>query len=150
MMSRCQLKYMQMAESLRKEYKPETRPWSIKLFLVFFSTLISVLVTPVYKHHNCNVTCFCPLSLTYHTALTELQAPVSDDQPTGWKWAGNSSMCITSVLSSAGGCASYNPSSTRWIENCIVGQLTFCLKALNRLGNENSCCLLHSVYVYVE
>lgn len=40
------------------EYKPEIRPQSIKLLLVF-NNLISVLVAPVYINIcKCNVTCF--------------------------------------------------------------------------------------------
>lgn len=73
---------MQTAEVLHKEYKPETRPQSNQAALGFQQPHLSVS----YLYINickCNVTCFCPLSLTYHTALTGPRASVADNQPTG-------------------------------------------------------------------
>lgn len=75
--SRCQ-----MAETLREEHKPETRPRSIKLLLAP-SDLISVLLLYI-NICKCNVIrFFCPLSVTYRTALARPRTSVTRDQLTG-------------------------------------------------------------------
>lgn len=94
--SRCQT-----AEILREEHKPETRPRSIKLLLAP-SDLISVLLLYI-NICKCNVIrFFCPLSVTYRTALARPRTSVTRDQLTGWKWAGNSLIYTTPVLNTAG------------------------------------------------